>query len=91
MHTSGWNAADTHVFQSAPARESGRCATAACDAWTTLGFNPRPLVRAGDAATDRQADAASGGFNPRPLVRAGDASETIESAITGEVSIRARS
>ena len=49
MHTEHVAFAEGLVFQSAPARESGRCRDIPAPRVGLRGFNPRPLVRAGDA------------------------------------------
>ena len=60
------------MFQSAPARESGRYSIGVVATHVDYCFNPRPLVRAGDTRSAQDGKMAVEGFNPRPLVRAGD-------------------
>ena len=67
-------------FQSAPARESGRCLVGGARRELLAGFQSAPARESGRCRRQAPEPRATGCFNPRPLVRAGDAGRSARPA-----------
>ena len=65
------HASTDQLFQSAPARESGRCGRFEAAIAVVACFNPRPLVRAGDAVTRADPRRAQRSFQSAPARESG--------------------
>ena len=59
------------TFQSAPAIAGGRCTTRAPPISCRAGFNPRPPLLAGDAASARSSPSSSPAFQSAPAIAGG--------------------
>ena len=81
----------SRMFQSAPARESGRYVAAAAAKRDAVRFQSAPARESGRYQMRCRRPRASMSFNPRPLARAGDTLPSRAGHAQWEVSIRARS